>query len=140
MKTIIIALALLTIACKKTEAPTVKETPQPTTNDTTTVEPIEYAFAQYGNYAHIELKDLNNNQVGSANNYWSSCLPAYFDLEDGVQYRLTMNAKNNANVFNILLWEGLVTSNNGVLTYSKTGGSKNMFNDGSCGMGVYTVK
>jgi len=139
MKTIIIALALLTIGCKKTEAPTVKEV-EPTTIDTTTVEPIEYAFAQYGNYAHIELKDLNNNQVGSANNYWSSCLPAYFDLEDGVQYRLTMNAKNNANVFNILLWEGLVTSNNGVLTYSKTGGSHNMFNDGSCGMGVYTVK
>ena len=136
MKIIIIAIALLTIGCKKTEAPT----PIPPTQKVVTVEPIEYMFAQSISYSNIQLTDLNGNVVGVENNYGNPCTSAYFTLEDGIEYRLTMNAKNNANVFNILLWEGLVTSSNGVLTYSKTGGTKNMFNDGSCGTDIYVVK
>lgn len=136
MKTIIIALALLTIGCKKTEAPT----PIAPTQKVVTVEPIEYMFAQSVSYSNIQLTDLNGNVVGVENNYGNPCTPAYFTLDNDVEYRLTINAKNNANVFDVLLWEGIVVSSDSILTYSKTGGSKNMFNDGSCGTKIYVVK
>ena len=133
---IIIALALLTIGCKKTEAPT------PTTQtQKVVVEPIEYMFSQQINSnTNAQVFDMNGNIIGVVNNYINSCLPAYFTLEDGISCRLVMNGKAPNNQYTILIWEGVVTSNDRILTYSKTGGSGNMFNDGSCGNGVYVVK
>jgi hypothetical protein len=136
MKTIIIALALLTIGCKKVEEPTQKQV----VTAPVTVEDKEYMFSQQVGYTNIQLTDMNGNPVGSVNNYGNSCIPAHFVLEDSVEYRLTFNMKNNANVFNILLWEGVITSNNHVLTLNKTGGTKNIFSDGSCGLDIYVVK
>lgn len=135
MKTIIIVLAVLLIGCKKEE---------PIDKVTTTqqaVEPIEYKFAQSINSnTEARLTDMNGNQVGLVKSYMNSCLAADYILEDGVDYRLTMNGAAPSGNYTTLIWEGIVTSKDGVLTYSKTNGSGNMFDDNSCGIGIYVVK
>ena len=132
---IIIALALLTIGCSK-EEPIVKEQ-----TIVTEVEPMLYTFAQSINSnTNAQLFDMQGNSVGSVNNYINSCTGAYMTLEDSVDYRLVMNGMSPNGTYIILIWEGIVTSNNSVLTYSKTGGSGNMYYDNSCGYYTHVVK
>lgn len=135
---IIISLALLTIGCSK-EEPIVKE--QTTVTEAEPVEPILYTFAQSINSnTNAQLFDMQGNSVGSVNNYINYCTGAYMTLDDSVDYRLVMNGMSPNGTYMILIWEGIVTSNNSVLTYSKTGGSGNMYYNNSCGYYTHVVK
>lgn len=141
MKTIVIVLAVILIGCKKKDPIDKVTTTQQVTTAQQVVEPILYTFAQSINSnTNAQLFDMQGNSVGSVNNYINYCTGAYMTLDDSVDYRLVMNGMSPNGTYMILIWEGIVTSNNGVLTYLKTGGSGNMYYDNSCGYYTHVVK